>query len=114
MFCFPDEGLGGICPFVINYVHICMGIRRNITNMTCNLKRSIRHWVELLDIRDLASVNSPTPLFSLKGGDGCSQTKEDLISDREVIMIGLVGDFTLVVSSLRLSKHQSLSPTVLF
>ena len=78
------------------------------------LKRSIRRWVELLDIRDLASVNSPTPRFSFRGGEGCSQTKEDLISDREVIMTGLEGDFTLVVSSLRLSKHQSLLPTVLF
>ena len=56
-----------------------------------------------LDIRDLASVNSPTPRFSLRGGDGCSQTKEHLISDGEVIMIDLEGDFTLVVSSLRLS-----------
>ena len=74
----------------------------------------IKHWVELLDIRDLASVNSPTPRFSFRGGEGCSQTKEDLISDREVIMTGLECDFTLVVSSLRLSKHQSLLPTVLF
>ena len=73
----------------------------------------IKHWVELLDMRDLASVNSSTSRFSLRGGDGCSQTKEDPISDREVIMIGLEFDFTLVVSSLRLSKHQSLSRRVL-